>query len=251
MSAPANATMAQMLSASNQPVAPIDPGAMINAVYNPSQQTGGLIQTGGPVSKYTPLNEMAQQSEIQQDVAKRAGTGEVDIGIEGRKKIVDEASNVIAKAPDFYSKLKQIDEGIAATKKKNNFGTIAQGMIPGERFIERNILGSDDARNTDKAIAAVKLVAAEGMKMLGSQPTDADRDYLTANIPDETWVDKDVREWLQTRREFVTNKIDTAKKQIKSGGRYIPEMPKEAPVEENLSPAERAKQEIERRRKKP
>ena len=226
-------------------------GAMTPAVYNPNQ-AGGMMQTRLTREELaTPVETIKEQQEIQKDIAKRAGTGEVDIGIEGRKKIVDEASNVIAKAPDFYSQLKQIDEGIAATKKKNNLGTIGEGVLPGERFIGRNILSSEDARNTDKALNAVKIVSAQGMKVLGANPTDADRDYLTSNIPDETWADKDLREWLQTRREFVTNKIDTAKKQIKSGGRYIPEMPKEAPAEQNLSPAERARQEMERRRKKP
>jgi hypothetical protein len=208
----------------------------MNAVYNPIESGGGMIKTGGPMGNGPSPADIARQQEIQQDVAKRAGTGEVDIGIEGRKKIVDEASSVIAKAPDFYSQLKQIDEGIAATKKKNNLGTIGEGVLPGERFIGRNILSSEDARNTDRALNAVKIISAQGMKVLGSNPTDADRDYLTANVPDETWADKDVREWLQTRREFLTNKIDTAKKQIKSGGRYMPEMPKE-----ELSPAEQTK----------
>ena len=86
-------------------------------------------------------------------------------------------------------------------------------------------MSSTDQRNTDKAINAVKILAAEGLKALGSQPTDADRDYLTANIPDETWNDKDVREWLTTRRDFVKRKINTAKKQIESGGTYMPEIP--------------------------
>ena len=100
-----------------------------------------------------------------------------------------------------------------------------------------------------KFVNAVKLLAAEGLKALGSQPTDTDRDYLTANIPDETWGEKDVREWLTSRRDFIKRKVEVAKKQISSGGSYVPEMPADVPTGAPSSPADKARAELERRKR--
>lgn len=198
-------------------------------------------QGGGQVSKPAvpvPLNQAPQGTQ-------RPSNAE----LEGRTTVVTKANEVIAGASGFMDKIDIVNEGITATTKKNNLGTIAEGVLPGERFVGKYIMGSADQRNTDKAINAVKTVAAEGLKALGSQPTDADRDYLTANIPDETWNDKDVRDWLISRRDFIKRKVDIAKKQISSGGSYVPEMPADVPTTAPQTPADKARAELERRKK--
>lgn len=136
-----------------------------------------------------------------------------------RKDISKAGSEVIANKSGFLDKIDVVDEGIKATKGPNNLGTFAQGVVPGvSQAIGSGVLGSEGARNTNKAMNAVKLVAAEGMKVLGSQPTDADREYLTKDIPTERWKDSDVRDWLESRKKFVQRKIEMANEQVKTGG---------------------------------
>ena len=142
----------------------------------------------------------------------------------GRKEIVKESSQIVGEASKLFDKIDVVDNAIKKTKEPNNMGQILQGTIPGERQAGK-LLGTKDARNTDQILEGVKLISAEGMKVLGANPTDADRDYLTANIPNETWSAEDTREWLDSRRKFLERKYDIAKKQVSSGGTYVPEIP--------------------------
>jgi Transglycosylase SLT domain len=125
---------------------------------------------------------------------------------------------VLAAESEWKDKIDIINEGIKGAKGKNNLGTIATGVLPFEQSLGKSVMSSKDARNTDAALNAVKTVSAAGMKALGANPTDADRDYLTKNIPDESWNGPDVADWLESRKKFVQRKIDTAREQVRSGG---------------------------------
>jgi hypothetical protein len=55
------------------PANPNEPAAtMQNTGYQSEQDTGGFIKTGGPVSKFTPLNEMSEESTIRQKGSEQA-----------------------------------------------------------------------------------------------------------------------------------------------------------------------------------
>lgn len=135
-----------------------------------------------------------------------------------KKEVAKAGGEVLAAESEWKDKIDIINEGIKGAKGKNNLGTIGTGVLPGEQFLGKNVMSSRDARNTDAAMNAVKTVSAAGMKTLGANPTDADRDYLTKNIPDETWDGKDVADWLESRKKFVQRKVDTAREQVRSGG---------------------------------
>jgi hypothetical protein len=210
--APASAQAPQAPAAvpgvpAGQTVGPAIPGSPAVTGAIPSAPAAG-VPTGAPSAITRPI---AEQKE------------ERDIGKEGRTDVVKKASDVVANAPAFLDQLDIVNQGISLTKKPNNLGTIAQGTIPGERLAGK-VFSTEDQRNTDNIMQAVKTVAAQGMKVLGANPTDADRDYLTANIPDETWSQEAVRDWLTTRRDFLKRKIDVAKKQVETNGRYMPEV---------------------------
>lgn len=160
----------------------------------------------------------------------------------GENIVAKGGAEILANESEWRDKLDVIDEGIKGAKGKNNLGTIGTGVLPGEQIVGKYVMSSRDARNTDAALNAVKTVSAAGMKTLGANPTDADRDYLTKNIPDETWDGKDVADWLESRKKFVERKISMAKEQVRSGGTS-------STAEESLTPAEKARRELEKRRK--
>lgn len=135
-----------------------------------------------------------------------------------KKEVAKAGGEVLAAESEWKDKIDIINEGIKGAKGKNNLGTIGTGVLPFEQSLGRSVLSSRDARNTDAAMNAVKTVSAAGMKTLGANPTDADRDYLTKNIPDESWDAKDVADWLESRKKFVQRKLDTAREQVRSGG---------------------------------
>jgi hypothetical protein len=142
----------------------------------------------------------------------------------GRTTVVKEASDVVANAPKFLDQIDIVNKGIKLTDERNNLGSILQGIIPGEQTVG-SMIGTKDANNTKKIMEAVQLVSAQGMKVLGSNPTDADRDYLTKNVPDESWPAVEVKGWLKERRDFIIRKIEMAKEQVKSGGTTLPTIP--------------------------
>lgn len=178
---------------------------------------------GATTTPAAPAAPVAPGSQITKPIEEQKAT------TQAQKDIAKDSAKVVADAPEVLATLRNVDNAIKLTSQKNNLGTIAQGTLPGERAVGR-MISSKDQRNTDNIIAAVKELSAKGMKALGANPTDADRDYLTANIPDETWDAESVREWLRDRRKFVVDKIEIAKKQVKSGGTFEPTVP-EAPPE--------------------
>ena len=152
----------------------------------------------------------------------------------GKTAIIKESSEIVANAPKFMDQLDTINKAAKLTKEGNNLGRIFQGIIPGEQTVG-SLLGTQDAVNTKKIMEAVQLLSAQGMKVLGANPTDADRDYLTKNVPDENWPAEETRKWLEEHRDFIIRKVDIAKKQIKTGGNYMPDMPTSPSADEKLS----------------
>ena len=206
----------------------VNPQAQQAAVERMQQAAGsqnaGAVVPGAPPA---PAPSGVLQGRESVDAANRREAEEKaarEVSTKGREKIVTESSQIVGEASKLFDKIDVVDNAIKKTQEGNNMGQILQGTIPGERQVGR-FLGTKDARNTDQILEGVKLISAEGMKVLGANPTDADRDYLTANIPNESWSAESAREWLESRRKFLERKYDIAKKQVSSGGTYVPEIP--------------------------
>jgi soluble lytic murein transglycosylase len=179
--------------------------AAVQRIAGGSSPVGATVPTGAPVGAPQPGGGPMTPAQVEN----RGGA---------QKEVSEAGGKILSGESDWLDKLDIIDEGIKGAKGKNNLGTIGTGVIPGERAAGKYVLGSKDARNTDDALNAVKTVAAAGMKVLGANPTDADRNYLTANIPDENWSGPQVAEWLESRKAFVNRKLKMAREQVESGG---------------------------------
>jgi hypothetical protein len=166
----------------------------------------------------------------------------------GRQDIVKKAADVVANEANIIKSLESADRNIKILESgKTNFGTVISGMIPGERAVGE-MFKTADAVNTKNVMEYINSISAGNAKTLGANPTDRDLIFLTANVPNETWSDKDVADWIRRSEKAQRRTIEIARKQVESGGRYVPELPKES--EETLSPAEKARQELEKRRNK-
>jgi hypothetical protein len=143
----------------------------------------------------------------------------------GEEKIVKDSADVVANAAKYITDIERSNRAVdILDNKKTNFGTILTGIIPGEQTVGK-ALGTTDARNTQKVMEVVNKLNAAGAKTLGANPTDRDLAFLVGNTPNEEWEPADVKEWIQNMGDAIKKNIDIAKQQIKSGGRYVPEVP--------------------------
>jgi hypothetical protein len=142
-----------------------------------------------------------------------------------RDEIVKNSADVLK---DESTMISQINSGNTAIdvldNKKTNFGSILQGQIPGEQTVGK-LLGTQDARNTQKVMEYLDKVTAAGAKALGANPTDRDLKFLLENRPNEKWPAEDVKTWITSTQERIRDNIEVARKQVQSGGTYQPPVP--------------------------
>ena len=177
-------------------------------------QQAPVRQAGEPV---TAFKERLKDWNQQQDLIRS-----------GQKETLKKASDVIADSANIVTNLTNIERAANdALTKKNNFGTIINGMIPGEQTVGQ-FFKTQDHINTMNILEQVNKVAAQNAKMLGTNPTDRDLQFVTSTKPDITWGQEAVADWLRKSADAQKRTLDFARKQVQSGGTYIPETPQGA-----------------------
>jgi hypothetical protein len=148
----------------------------------------------------------------------------------GRDEIVKKAGDIIADSSKIVTDLTNIDRAAnEAITKKNNFGTLISGMIPGEQTFGE-IFKTQDHINTMNVLEQVNKQAAINARMLGVNPTDRDLQFVVSTKPDITWSQEAVSDWLKKSAEGTRRSLDFARKQLESGGAYIPPTPQATPA---------------------
>jgi len=61
--------------------------------------------------------------------------------------------------------------------------------------------------------------------MLGVNPTDRDLQFVVSTKPDITWSQEAVADWLKKSVEGTRRTLDFARKQMETGGTYVPPTP--------------------------
>jgi len=174
-------------------------------------QQAPVRQQGEPVTAY---KERLKDWNQQQDLIRS-----------GQKETLKKASDVIADSANIVTSITNTERAANdALTKRNNFGTIINGMIPGEQTIGQ-MFKTQDHINTMNVLEQVNKVAAQNAKMLGTNPTDKDLQFVTSTKPDITWSQEAVADWLRKSAEGTRRTLDFARKQVQSGGTYIPETP--------------------------
>jgi hypothetical protein len=123
-------------------------------------------------------------------------------------------------------------------------------MIPGEQTVGK-VFKTQDHINTQNILDVVNKVAATNAKMLGTNPTDRDLQFVTSTKPDETWSQEAVAEWLRRSAEGTRRTLDFARKQMETGGRFVPETPQPKPEAPTKKLSREEQQAVEWVRKNP
>jgi len=143
----------------------------------------------------------------------------------GREEVVKKAGDIVADSAKIVTDITNIDRAATdALTKKNNFGTIISGMIPGEQTVGE-FFKTQDHINTMNVLEQVNKQAAINARMLGVNPTDRDLQFVTSTKPDISWSQEAVSDWLRKSVEASRRTLDFARKQMATGGAYVPETP--------------------------
>jgi hypothetical protein len=143
----------------------------------------------------------------------------------GRDEVMKKAGDVVADSAKIVSDITNIDRAANdALTKKNNFGTIISGMIPGEQTVGE-FFKTQDHINTMNVLEQVNKQAAINARMLGINPTDRDLQFVVSTKPDITWSQEAVADWLKKSNEGTRRTLDFARKQMETGGTYVPPTP--------------------------
>jgi hypothetical protein len=233
-------TPEEMTALIGRPPAPQATVGMTQDQLRQQQQQPGSGSTVAPVAPTgttapAPVNPAAvpvKRETVDQAKERQAKEKmEREIQEKGRGEIVKKAGDTIAGADKIVTELVNVERAATdAVTKKNNFGTIIHGTLPGEQTIGR-VLKTQDHINTQNVLDVINKQAAVNAKMLGTNPTDRDLQFVTATKPDETWPADAVAEWLRKSADGTRRTLDFARKQIETGGRYVPETPQAGTAE--------------------
>ena len=145
-----------------------------------------------------------------------------------RTEIVKDAAKIVAEQATTIKMLEDAQRTIGLLDSGNvNFGSILQGQLPLEKTIGTKF-ATEDSKNTKDVLEYVNRIAATNAKMLGTNPTDRDLQFVTSTKPNEDWAPQAVKEWIQRSEKAQRRTLDIARKQVDSGGRYEAPLPSES-----------------------
>ena len=229
---------------------PVPPGQA------PAMAAAPMAAPGGPVAP-SPAGQPAPAAQM----APTRPTGpQMAAGAEARKTIAEAAGKVVADEAKLISDINGGNRAIDILRNKNtNFGGLLQGQLPGEQTVGK-FLGTQESQNTRNVLEYVDKLNAAGAKALGTNPTDRDLQFLLANAPNVGTPAEEVASWIERVQERIRDNIEIARKQVETGGAYQPPVPQgggtKSPAAGTTSsgntamtPAERARAELERRKK--
>ena len=142
------------------------------------------------------------------------------------KKVATEAAEAVAASPQTVINMNKIDKAVKhLTAGTTNYGAAGGGLRKGElsggaaqkvgRFFD-----TEDARNTQDVTEAINGVVLERTNL--GKMTDKDLEFYTAGKPTIDDSPERVKEWLETAKTDIKNKLEFNKQQAASGGRKGP-----------------------------
>ena len=215
---------------------PLDPAVKQQALgtisgtvpTQPTQAPAGIVQQppmpGGQAIQPAPVAPVAP-GQVVAPAPQALTPGQRESQQKGREEIVKKSADIIAEGAKIVTDITNIERAAnEALSKKNNFGTITSGMIPGEQTVGQ-FFKTQDHINTMNVLEQVNKQAAINARMLGVNPTDRDLQFVVSTKPDISWPQEAVSDWLKKSVEGTRRTLEFAKKQMESGGAYIPEAP--------------------------
>ena len=230
-------------------------------IGQPMPQTPQLQQPPGMAGQGQPQAQ-AQQSPAQPPMAQapfspaqvqqpsgQPGTGaQLKAQREAQQTVITEAAKQVAASADTQNTLNSINKITALLDSgEHNVGSALSGFAG--RGPVAQAIGSQfettDAKNTKTILDTVNKLAADGLKTLGSNPSTVDLEFWTKYKPDGSSDPQFVKEWIQSRSDDLKRRLGYAGSQMGAGGAAGTAPP--TPVE--LTAQQKARQELERRKK--
>jgi hypothetical protein len=199
----------------------------------PAQVGGQVVQGGAPTQTApaggAPAGTTTMPAGGNVNVPLTQQKQNVEVSETYRKEVVKKAGDIVASSDKLVGEITNAERAATdALTKPNNFGTLIHGQIPGE-YTMGELFKTQDAVNTKNVLEVVNKVAATNAKMLGTNPTDRDLQFVTSTKPDETWSAEAVADWLRKSADGTRRTLDFARKQVETGGKFVPETPQQAP----------------------
>jgi soluble lytic murein transglycosylase len=199
---------------------PAQPAAPAGAQATPQAQPA---QRGAQQAPMAPAQPVAPVAPTQPITAKTPAEMQAErlAKAEAAKLIVKPAAEQIAISADTQNTLNSIKkvEGILESGK-HNIGSTASAVVGrgpiaqaiGEQF------ETTDAKNTKLVLDTVNKLAADGLKVLGSNPSTADLQFWTENKPNGSTDPEVMKAWVKSRSEDIKRRLGYAEKQVGAGG---------------------------------
>jgi len=216
-------------AAATQTAAPAAAATPTGNVAAPVAPEGGAV--AAPVSpeaaaRPPTLNEINKRKEEEKSARETKEAA--------AKKIATEAAEAVSQSPQTVVNMNKIDKAVKHLEKgTTNFGAAGGGLRKGEfsgsaaqkvgRFFD-----TEDARNTQDVMEAINGVVLERANL--GKMTDKDLEFYTAGKPTIDDSPERVKEWLDTAKTDLKNKLEFNKQQAASGGRKGPMEQTPAPV---------------------
>lgn len=139
-----------------------------------------------------------------------------------QKEIAGEAGKVVAASQETQNLINKIDNTIVPIidSGKHNIGP-AMSALQGRGPVAQAIGGqfeTEDARNTRNVMETIDMLAIEGLKSLGANPSTRDLEFYTKNKPQANSDPEFVKSWIQSRSAALKRKLGYAGGQVEAGG---------------------------------
>ena len=139
----------------------------------------------------------------------------------GRKEVITEAAKQVAASPDTQNLINSINKVTGLIDSgEHNIGSnlsVFAGRGPIAQAIG-NQFETPQAKNTKIIMDTVQKLAADGLKVLGTNPSVVDLQFWTRFKPDANSDPDFVKEWIESRSEDLKRRIGYAQTQVGAGG---------------------------------
>jgi hypothetical protein len=166
----------------------------------------------------------------------RPTASQIEAKVAAEKTIATESAKNVAISAETQNLINSIDNKIIPLidSGNHNIGSVASGVV-GRGPIAQAIGGqfeTTDAKNTKTIMDTVQKLAADGLKVLGSNPSTVDLEFWTKFKPDASSDPDFVKEWVETRSADLKRRLGYSEKQVGAGGSagVAPPVAKETPI---------------------
>lgn len=151
----------------------------------------------------------------------RPTAAQIAAAAEGQKKAatvtMDAAATEVAKSADTASMIKSIGKAVKILDSgEHNIGSYGAGIVGRGPIAQSigNVFETKDARNTKTVMDTVNKLAADGLKLLGSNPSTVDLEFWTKFKPDAASDPQFTKEWIESRSNDLQRRVNYARQQL-------------------------------------